>query len=170
MSLNRTHVNYVLTEFDAGVPPPQILEGLQYRAFLPSINLATIERCLRKNGRLEDNYQPGNAAQGYQSLGAVSNNPPPPTDRDAPGPRATTQEARQLPANPAVQTSENDELANLPPTKQWDNQANCYAFSAYESGGKSVDEICLALRKNGYDIDRSQVMMSLIGQGVQLMG
>lgn len=52
MHLNTSDVEYILAKFDAGVPPHRIVIGLQYRAFLPSINVATIEQCLHDNGRL----------------------------------------------------------------------------------------------------------------------
>lgn len=78
MSLSTANVEYILAQFDAGVHPNQILVGLQYRSFLPGVNLATIENCLRENGRRPDNQQTYNAVQGNQSsgVGRASNSSP----------------------------------------------------------------------------------------------
>ena len=164
MPLSRADVQYVLTQFDAGVQPHRILIGLQYRAFPPGENLATIERCLRENGRRQYNHQTGNAAQGNQSsgIGRRASNPPRPANQGAPGSSATTQEARQFPANP---TSETNDLVNPRPTLDWDAEADGLAISAHRSG-QSVDEILLMLRSRGYDITEGEVALSLLRQGV----
>lgn len=95
MSLNRANSQYALSQFDAGVPPHQILLDLQYRAFLPSINITTVERCLYENSRL------------------------PPA---RPGPPAASQNARQLPTSPAVGSFGTDDFADPGPTLPWDTQ------------------------------------------------
>ena len=99
MQLSKTHMQYVLTQFNAGVEPPQILERLQYRAFLPSINVATIRRCIRDNGRVLTDEQTGNATQGNQSIGiGQASHPLPPANQGTPGPSAATKEFNFLKA------------------------------------------------------------------------
>ena len=165
MPLTRTHVEYVLTQFEAGVPPQQILIGLQYRAFLPSINLATIERCLRENDRLPDNCRPDNAAQGNQSPGAGgARNPPPLANGVALGPSTTTEEAHQPPASPIARTSATGNLVDPGPTLDWDAQAERSAIAAYRSG-QSIEEILLTLRSRGYDITQAELIVGLVRQG-----
>lgn len=84
MTLSTADVEYILAQFDAGVHPNQILVGLQYRSFLPGVNRATIENCLRENGRRPDNQQTYNAVQGNQSSGVGrASNPSPTLDWDA---------------------------------------------------------------------------------------
>lgn len=166
MPLTRTHVEYVLAQFEAGVPPQQILIGLQYRAFLPSINLATIERCLRENDRLPDNCQPDNSAQGNQSPGAggASNPPPLLANGIAPGPSTTTEEAHQSPASATAQTSATDNLIDPGPTLEWDAQAEHSAIAAHRSG-QPIEEILLTLRSRGYDITEAELIVGLPRQG-----
>lgn len=52
MHLSTSNLEYILAQFDAGVPPHRIVIGPEYRAFVPSIDVATIEQCLHDNGRL----------------------------------------------------------------------------------------------------------------------
>lgn len=165
MPLTRTHVEYVLTQFEAGVSPQQILIGLQYRAFLPSINLATIERCLRENGRLPENCRPDSAAQGNQTPGAGGGrNPPLLVNGVTPDPSMTTEQAHQSPASPVAQTSATGNLVDLGPTTlEWDAQAERSAIAAYRSG-QSIEEILLTLRSRGYDIAQAELIVSLVRQ------
>lgn len=188
MSLKKSQVEYVLTRSDAGVPPYRILNDLQYREYLPGINIATIERCLCENGRPLVNYEPGNAAQGSPSPGVdrASNRPSPANQgtpspsttqgtpspsatQSTPSPCATIQVAIQSPgSSPIVQSIETDEPVNPVAILPWDDRADDFAISAYESG-RSEDDICSMLRDIGYDITRVDVILSLIRQGVQIV-
>lgn len=157
-----------MAQFEAGVPPQQILIGLQYRAFLPSINLATIERCLRENDRLPDNCRPDNSAKGNQSPGAGgTSNPPLLPNGVTPGPSTTTEEAHQSPASPTAQTSATGNLIDPGPTLEWDAQAEHSAIAAQRSG-QPIEEILLALRSRGYDITQAELILSLARQGESL--
>lgn len=157
MSLNTDHVQYILARFSAGIPPRQILDELQYRAYLPWINITTVERYLCENGRLQEIPPPSsaNANQGGSRPGPST---------------AQSQNARQSPICPAaavVGTFDTD-ITNLDdpgPTLSWDSLADKFAISACR-GGKSEDDIWLTLRSNGYDITRPEVVASLIRQGV----
>lgn len=146
MSLNRENVQYILARFGAGIPPRQILNELQYRAYLPWITIGTVERCIRENGR-------------RQEISA------PPANQGGPGPSTATQSARQFSASPAMRTLETDDLVDPGPTMPWDSQADKFAISAYR-GGKSEDYIWVTLRSHGYDITRPEVVASLIKQGI----
>lgn len=48
-------VQYVVSEFDAGVPPAQILAQLRSAGYT-NLRLFNIEQCLRTNGRLAHGY------------------------------------------------------------------------------------------------------------------
>lgn len=146
MSLSRDNIQYILARFSAGIPSRQILNELQYRAYLPWINIVMVERCLRENGCL-------------QELSATSAN------HGEAGPSTATQNAHQCPASPAVGTFETDNLHDPGPTLPWDAQADKFAISAYQ-GGKSEDYIWVTLRRYGYDITRPEVVASLIKQGI----
>lgn len=52
MRFNKSHVKEVLHQFDAGLSPHEILHDLQSRDYLPSVTVATIEQCIRDNGRV----------------------------------------------------------------------------------------------------------------------
>lgn len=173
MSLSISNVQYVLAQFDAGVPPHRILIGLQYRAFLPSATVGTIERCLCENGRRLQHHQADYAAppRANQPLGVGrgSNHPPGPANQRpfaaTPNPFAQT--------SAAAATNNNNNLAAIaanrgrPTTLDWDVQADSFAISAHRSG-KSVDEIFSALRSRGYDITEGEIVFSLIRQGVPI--
>lgn len=169
MHLNTSNVQYILAKFDAGVPPHRIVIGLQYHAFLPSIDVATIERCLYDNGRLMKTHQAAITIKDDRSLGVGhASDPLPPANEDSPGASATTQEARQFPTGSAVDNfAAADDLADPGPMLPWDAQADDFALTAYRAG-KSCDEIWAMLRSRGYDITRAEVVTSLIRQGVQV--
>lgn len=170
MPLNKSHVQYVLTQFDGGVPPHQILIGLQYRAFLPSITIATIERCLRDNGRVLNDQQAGSATQGNQSLGiGWASHFLPPANQGVPGPSAATQGSGQFSTGSAMGTFTiaDDHFVGPGRTMRWDSEADDFILAAYIAG-MSGDEIWTKLRSNGYDIARAQVVISLFQQGVQV--
>lgn len=146
-TLNKSHVQYVLARFDNGVPPYRILIGLQYRDFLPSISVATIERCLLDNGRVLK----------YQQVGNI-------------GPSTATQGHGQYPTSAAMGDSAtaDDHVADPgSTTMQWDARADTLALAAYRNR-KSGDEIWNMLRSQGYDITRAEVVINLIRQGVQV--
>ena len=146
MPFNKTHVQYALAQFDRGVPPHQIVIDLQYRDFLPSINVGTIERCLRENGRvLKNDQQAGNTTQGNTRSGQF------PTGAAAMGDSATG----------------DDRFVNPGPTMQWDARADAFALAAYRAK-KSGDEIWRMLRSNGYNITRAEVVTKLVRQGEKL--
>lgn len=149
MSFNSEHVQYILARFSAGVSSRQILDELQYRAYLPWINIATVERCLCENGRLPE-IPTRSANQG------------------GPGGPSTvaTQNARRSPTSAGVgRFSNSDNLDDPGPTLPWDSLADNFAISAYR-GGKSEDDIWVTLRNYGYDISRPEVVASLIKQGI----
>lgn len=165
MQLSKTHMQYVLAQFDAGVEPRQILERLQYRAFLPSINVTTIRRCIRDNGRVLTDEQTGNATQGNQLIGiGQASHPLPPANQSAPGPSAATQ---------GVQYPEGFAMTSFPATfdyihpvskNLWDSWADRFTVAEY-GAGKSVEEIWTWLRGLGYDITRQEIVNSLVRQG-----
>lgn len=160
MSLNRSNVRYVLPQFNAGVSPHKILCGLQYRTYLPGINFVTIERCLRKNGHLQDNNQTGHAALSSQSREVGRR------DLDSVRNREYNIAREEVVINlvrQGVQVATADHV-DFGPFRRWDVQADSFALSAYRSG-QSWDEICLTLRNRGYDITRADVVINLIRQG-----
>lgn len=166
MQLNKSHVQYALAQFDAGVSPHQILLELQYRAFLPSINVATIERCIRDNGRvLTDQQQTGNATQGNQSLGINQvSHPLPPASQGAPGPSAATQEFGQIPIEFTTKAFPSN--LGLGPTKPWDAQADKFTLAEYRAM-KPVKEIWMSLRVHGYNITQLDILNSLVRQNAE---
>lgn len=171
MSLNRAHIQYILNQFDAGASPHRILDCLQNSAFLPWLKLATVEQCLRENGRITY-YRPGDhGAQGYRSprLGHA-NNPLPPANQGAQGLSGTiTQEVHQVPANYAVQTFATDAPVDHGPTRSWDAQAERIVMSAYLIGHSAV-EIWAMLRSYGYKINQTEVIASLSRQTLPRAG
>lgn len=169
MHLSTSNVQYILAKFDAGVPPHRIVIGLHYRAFLPSIDVATIEQCLYDNGRLMKTHHAAIVIKDDRSLGVGhASDSPPPANEGAPGASATsTQEARQLPTNPATDNLATDDLVDPGPMLPWDSQADDFALTAYRAM-KSRDEIWTTLRSRGYNITRAEVVTSLIRQGVQV--
>lgn len=158
MSLNRENVQYTLARFDVGIPPLQILNELQYLAYLPWITITTVERCICENGRrLQEILAPSSSSS--------ANN------KGRPGPSTTAaHHDRQIPASrPATTTvgrSETvDNLVDSGPTLPWNSLADSFAISAYQCG-KSEDHIWVTLRGYGYDITRPEVVASLMKQGI----
>lgn len=158
MSLNRENVQYILARFDVGIPPLQILNELQYLAYLPWINVTTVERCLCENGRrLQEILAPSSSSS--------ANN------QGKPGPSMTaTHHDRQIPASrPATTVGRSETVDNLVvdpgPTLPWNSLADSFTISAYKCG-KSEDHIWVTLRGYGYDITRPEVVASLIKQGI----
>lgn len=149
MSLSRENIQFILARFSAGIPPRQILHDLQYRAYLPLINIAMVERCLCEHGHH------------LQEIPATSAN------QGEPGPSTATQNALEFPASPAASGTfeTDDDLDDPGPTLPWDAQADEFTISAYR-GGKSEDYIWVTLRRYGYDITRPEVVASLIKQGI----
>lgn len=187
MHLSTSNVEYILAKFDAGVPSHRIVIGLQYRAFLPSIDVATIEQCLYDNGRLMKTHQAAITIKDDRSLGAGGGGggvgghasdslPPPANEGSTPRASATTQVTRQFPTgaaaidNFAAPDDDDDLLVDPGPMLllPWDAQADDFALTAYRAGNKSRDEIWTTLRSRGYDISRAEVVTSLIRQGVQV--
>lgn len=186
MHLSTSNVEYILAKFDAGVPSHRIVIGLQYRAFLPSIDVATIEQCLYDNGRLMKTHQAAITIKDDRSRGGVgggggvgghaSNSlPPPANESSTPRASATTEETHQFPTGAAAidnfaAPDDDDLLVDPGPMllRPWDAQADDFALTAYQAGNKSRDEIWTTLRSRGYDISRAEVVTSLIRQGVQV--
>lgn len=168
MSLSKGNIQHVLNRFDAGVLPRQILNDLQCSGFFSRLKLSTLEQCLVENGRQMRNNQPSDAAQGDQSLSASrASTPPAPANQGAsgPDPAAATEEARQVPANPVVQTCTTGALADRSPTISWTAQAEKFTMSAHRVG-QTPAEICATLRRSGYNITGTEVVASLKRQGV----
>lgn len=117
--LSKSNVEYILAKFDAGVPSHRIVIGLQYRAFLPSIDVATIEQCLFDNGRLMKTPQAAITTKDVdRSLGrgggvggghARDSRPPPVNQGTTPGSSSatTTQETRKFPTAGAAAAMDN---------------------------------------------------------------
>lgn len=170
MSLNRAHIQYVLNQFDAGASPHRILDCLQKSAFLPGLKLATVEQCLRENGRITYNRSGHHEAQGYQlpRIGHASNLLPP-ANQGAPGLSATTQEVYQVPVNSAVQTFATDAVADPDSSESWDALADRFVMAAYQTGHSVVD-IWATLRSNGYKVTQTEVRESLTRQRLQMAG
>lgn len=170
MALNRSHVEYVLAQFDIGVPPLQILSRLQYRAFLPSVTVVTIERCLRENGRVLNDQRAGNKPQGNRSIeiGHASTSFSL-ANHVGPGPSTLTQESSQLSARATMRTyaTADEHFVNPAPTMQWDALADSFALAAHRAR-KPLHEILTMLRSNGYDITLEEVLTNLTRQGVPL--
>lgn len=166
MQLSKTHMQYVLAQFDAGVEPPQILERLQYRAFLPSINVATIRRCIRDNGRVLTDEQTGNATQGNQLIGiGQASHLLPPANQGAPGPSAATQGVQFSGGFARTSFPATFDYFDPVPKNPWDSQADNFTLAEYRAG-KSGEEIWTSLRGLGYDITRQEIVNSLVRQGV----
>lgn len=166
MPFSGSHVQYVLAQFDSGVPPHQILMNLQYRDFLPSLNIGTIERCLRDNGRILNNQRAGNTTQGNTLHGTgYASNQLPQANQGATDASRATQGSSQFPTGAVRETSTNANHhvadSGSGPTMRWDAQADAITLEA-SMAGMSGDEICRMLRSRGYDINRTQVGMSLL--------
>lgn len=169
MSLNRAHIQYVLNQFDAGASPHRILDRLQNSAFLPWLKLATVEQCLRENGRITY-YGPGHPkAQDCQSprKGGHSSYPLTTANQGAAGLSATTQEVHRVPADYAVRTIGTDAPVDPGPTESCDALADRFIMSAYLFG-HSVGEIWAKLRNNGYHITEAEIKESLNRQRVPI--
>lgn len=194
MPFNKSHVKYILDQFDAGVSPHQILLNLQYRDFLPSITVATIERCIRDNGRVLPDQQTGDATQGNQLRQAGLQASPPQLPAASQSPADSTM---------ATQGSVNSPLASIPdtsnldttrepfqesnlsslgfttetfpttveqigdtaPCRHWDTWADGYVLAAF-CVHKSGEETFRELRKRGYNISRLQIVDSLVRQNL----
>lgn len=170
MPFNKSHVQYVLAQFDAGVSPHEILVKLQYRAFLPSINVATIERCIRDNGRVLTDQQTGNATKSNQSRGiGQASHPLPPANQGAPGSSAATQGSSQFPIGFATRSfPTNVDYFDPGPRMPWDPEADKFTLAEYRAK-KSGEEIWTSLRSRGYDITPQEIVNSLVRQGVPIM-
>lgn len=185
MSLNRAHIQYILNQFDAGASPHRILDCLQNSAFLTRLTLATVEQCLRENGRLTYNRSGHHEAQGYQlpRLGHAGNRLPPgnqgapcissttlpPANQLASSIFPTTQEVYQAPANSAVQTFATDVVAHPGPTASWDALADRFVMTAYQMGYSLLD-IWATLRASGYNITETAVRESVARQRASMGG
>lgn len=150
-------VQYVLSQFDAGVSPPQILAQLRSTGY-PTLQLVTIEQCLRSHGRPVDGPNPTSRpsftsntfdAQGYQ--GQAINYAGDSFVRGSTAPRP----AFNPPSNFRPQSNQG----------RWDTAADSYAISAHREG-RSVMEIWDGLRSAGYVVNAAEVAASLNAQGV----
>lgn len=169
MLFSRGDIRYILSQSDAGVQPVQILNDLYRCGFPRWLELATIEKCLRDNGRkISNNHVPSNAAHGHghQSHGAGhASSSSASTNHVALGPSTANQQARQVSTHPAVQKPTTGALYDPGPTMSWDAQADRFTMSAHRYG-KSAAEIWATLRRNGYDVAQTEVIASLAIQGV----
>lgn len=189
MKFGKEDVQAILKQFDAGFQPIEILNGLYPPGFSEWLELAAVEQCLRENGRQISNKQPtSNADHGHQeshSAGHASSSSSNPsasasTNHAAaaaapPGPlpaaAANNLGAHQVSAYAAVQntttttTTHHAALYDPGLTLTWSELADRFTMSAHRCG-KSVDEIWATLRRNGYDIAKTEVIASLYVQGV----
>lgn len=156
MSFNNTHVQYILGQFAAGVSTLQILDKLQSRYTLPSINIAMIEQCLRDNGCSPSNQQVGNA------INLLS-----PANRRTVGSSAATQQSDPIYAGTAMEyfATADDRFANTDIRIHWDSEADELVIAAY-GARKSEEEIWIMLRSRGYNVTRAEVVASLARQRV----
>lgn len=153
-------VDYVVGEFDAGVPPAQILAALRSTGYT-TLQLVTIEQCLRTNGRSVDGFDPhvrlaftSNTynAQGYQ--GQTINYA---GDSFVRGSTAPLRSGYNPPSNYRPQSNNHG--------KRWDPAADGYAIGAHREG-RSVMEIWEGLIGDGYVVNAAEVAASLNAQGV----
>lgn len=157
-SFTAEHIQYILNQFDAGVPPTVILAELRSNGF-PNLRLFPIEQCLRANGRAVDGYDPLNRspftsntfdARGYQGQPITY---PGDTFVRSVGP---TKPPYVAPSNFRPQINQG---------RSWDRAADEYAINAHREG-RSVMEIWAALSNNGYMSNAAEVAASLNAQGV----
>lgn len=170
MSFNKTHVQYILARFDAGVSTSQILIQLQSRYLFTSINIAMVEQCLHDNGRSPNNPQAGNATHGTQSTGIrYASIPLTPVNEDAVGLSAATQRSGQIYTGSAMEyfATADDRFADTDLTLRWDSQADELAITAHRAR-KSEEEIWVMLRSHGYNVTRAEVVASLARQSVHV--
>lgn len=170
MPFNKTHVQYVLAQFDAGVSTPQILIQLESRFFLPRIKIAMIEQCLRDNGRLPNNQQVGNATHGTQPIKiSYASNLLSPANQGAVGSSAATQRSGQIYTGSAMEyfATADDRFANTDLKIRWDSEADELAIAAH-GAKRSEEEIWIMLRSRGYNVTRAEVVASLIRQRVHV--
>lgn len=150
------YVQYVLTRFDAGNPPDQILAELRSTGYT-NLQLVTIEQCLRANNRPVDDFNPLSRpafisntfdAQGYQGqpINYAGDN----------FVRGST-----APRQPFVPPS------NYRPQqgKLWDEDASRITINAHREG-IAVIEIWQRLNTAGYVVNAAQVVGNLNAQGV----
>lgn len=134
------NVQYVVNQFDAGVPFAQILTRLQSSGY-ETLRLVMIEQCLRANGRNVNVYNP-----------QVSHAFP----------------SRTFGARPTK--SAHESLVVRPQSNQgrgWDSAAGNYVMHAH-SDRRSIVDIWEDLRRDGYGVKVSDVTASLQAQGVDV--
>lgn len=157
MSFDNTHVQYVLAQFAAGASTLQILDELQSRYYLPNINIAMIEQCLRDNGR-----SPSNQKVDRNAINLLS-----PANRRTVGSSAVTEQSDPIYAGTAMEyfATADDRFANTDIRILWDSAADELVIAAYEAR-KSEEEIWVMLRSRGYNVTRAEVVASLARQRV----
>lgn len=195
MPFHKSHAKYVLDQFDAGVSSDQILLDLRYRDFLPSVNIGTIERCIRDSGRILPDHQTDDATQGNQTLEVgQSSSSIPPASQGSPDSTMATQGSVQSPLESTPDTSrefgphtttetlQESGLSTVsfttetsPTTdeqfddSEWDAEADAYVLAAFVAK-KSGEEMWRTLRRAGYNITSQDIVDSMVRQSLNIKG
>lgn len=148
------NVQYVVSQFDAQVPPAKILSQLQSSGY-DTVQRTNIEQCLRANGRVLDGSDP--RARHFCTADPFD-------ARDFKG--KSTNLARN---SPVVVGNQGSAAASRPQNyqrREWDSAADRYVINAHRDG-RSVVDIWGDLRRDGYGVKVSEVAASLKSQGVK---
>lgn len=173
-------IEYTLAKFDAGVSPAEIYLYLLANGY-SLLELITVERWLRDNGRLADNFSAESrpARRRYVEIRAAPVNVLP---SPRAGPKHLTgdlnNDIRCAPANDQL-ANQQPAISNSPSTsalvakihdylKPWDAQADRLVINAHRAG-KSVTLIWFNLEVNGYYVTEDEVVGSLRAQGVTIV-
>lgn len=160
--LMEENIDYVLDEFDAGVPLHLTLHEL-HRAGYESVTMTAIKECLLLYGRITSLNQPIVATREPSAPSTVPAHPfyHNPNNSDD----ARTQDP--LTPKPAVEVSAPslNPNAEQAPSSAWDAEADEFAKSAHTEG-QTVPQIAESLCRNGYSASVAQVATSLTSQGV----
>ena len=150
------NVQYVVSQFDAKVPPAKILTHLQSSGY-DTVQRTNIEQCLRANGRVLDGSDPRASHSCITETFDAGNFK-----------GKSTSLARN---SPVIVDNQGSEAASRPQSYQrrrWDSAADKYVMNAHHDG-RSVVDIWGDLRRDGYDVKLSGVAVSLNSQGVEIV-
>lgn len=158
--LSEGYVDYILDEFDASIPPHQILHAIQY-AGQKGIQLDTIVECLHQYGRIP--YQQD------KSIKTMIIEQPVPAPAPAPvqTPLLPVNIAQiQNPVTKQTRSTQRGPAAVRTRRISWNMQADILSLAAYRAG-QGLKQIKAHLRSHGYKANLADIAASLRRQGEQ---
>lgn len=154
------NVLFVISQFDAGVAPAEIVSQLQSSGY-ETLQLVNIEQCLRSNGLTVNVCNPRYSQSFANKTFDVCENQSPTVSSAL----ARNSFVGDIQGSPAASVPSRRLSVQINQGRGWDSAADKYAINAHEDG-RSVVDIWEDLKRDGYNVKVSEVASSLSSQGV----